>query len=247
MEIVKIIEAQIVNLKETLDKKELALGEILFLNGTCQILSQSQLMYELVMTSEDSEEPTEYQLMIDPEDGIISPAEKNKIQDWDRHSFACLLQVESELHLLNPGSHVEHKKYTRKGMIQRVLKERMQKAESADYRIQWANNIYGDHILTNEKGVRYIVFLRDFDNETGYSNSMDSRINKLGTTKHIMFAFNHLKQNKSLYNRLDKTFPFIEIYCDPLNDYKISWYYPHELSAGRKASDIAIFQKVTFH
>ncbi len=246
MEIVKVIEAQIVNLKETLDKKELAMGEILFLNGTCQILSQSQLMYELVMTSEDSEEPTEYQLMIDSEDGIISPAEKNKIQDWDRHSFACLLQVESELHLLNPGSHVEHKKYTRKGMIQRVLKERMQKAESAEYQIQWANNIYGDHILTNEKGVRYIVFLRDFDNETGYSNSMDSRINKLGTTKHIMFAFNHLKQNKSLYNQLDKTFPFIEIYCDPLNDYKISWYYPHELPLEEKLLISRYFKKSRF-
>ncbi len=246
MEIVKVIEAQIVNLKETLDKKELAMGEILFLNGTCQILAQSQLMYELVMTSEDSEEPTEYQLLIDPEDGIISPAQKNKIQDWDSHSFACLLQVESELHLLNPGSHIEHKKYTRKGMIQRVLKERMQKAESAEYRIQWANNIYGDHILTNEKGVRYIVFLRDFDNETGYSNSMDSRINKLGTTKHIMFAFNHLKQNKSLYNRLDKTYPFIEIYCDPLNDYKISWYYPHELSLEEKLLISRYFKKSPF-
>ena len=25
--------------------------------------------------------------------------------------------------------------------------------------------------------------------------------------------------------------PFIEIYLDPLNDYKISWYYPHEMDA----------------
>lgn len=67
-------------------------------------------------------------------------------------------------------------------MINRVLKERRQKADKATYRIQWADNIYGDHVLTNEKGVKYKVFLRDFDRETGYSNSLDSQLNKLGTT-----------------------------------------------------------------
>lgn len=54
-------------------------------------------------------------------------------------------------------------------------------------------------------------------------------MNKLGTTKHIMFAFNALMENKELFNKRDKTFPFIEVYCDPLNDYKISWYYPDKL------------------
>lgn len=246
MKIEKAVKTQIGKLKETLDSRELALGEILFLNGVCQILSQSQSMYELLMTTEDSEEPAEYQLIIDPENGYITPAVKNQSQEWDGYAYACLLQVESELHLLDPGTHVEHKKYTRRGMIRRVLKERRQKADNADYRIQWADNIYGDHILTNEQGVKYIVFLRDFDNETGYSNSMDSRINKLGTTKHIMYAFNQLKQNKSLYNRLGKAYPFIEIYCDPLNDYKISWYYPHELPLEEKLLISRYFKKSRF-
>ncbi|MCD6597622.1 MAG: DEAD/DEAH box helicase, partial [Bacteroidales bacterium] len=114
-------------------------------------------------------------------------------------------------------------------MIKRVLKERQQKADKAEYRIEWASNIFGDHILINEKGIKYKVFLRDFENETGYSNSMDSKLNKLGTTKHIMYAFRMLKENKRMYNKLDKTYPFIEIYCDPLNDYKITWYYPNKL------------------
>ncbi|MBN1158591.1 MAG: DEAD/DEAH box helicase [Bacteroidales bacterium] len=240
------IETQIAKLKETLDRKELAMGEILFHNGACQILSQSQSMYELLMTTENGQEPAEYQLMIDPENGNITPVVKNQPQEWDSHAYACLLQVESELHLLDPGTHQEHKKYTRRGMIRRVLKERRQKAESAEYRIQWADNIYGDHILTNEKGVKYTVFLRDFESETGYSNSMDSRINKLGTTKHIMYAFNQLKQDTSLYNRLSKTFPFIEIYCDPLNDYRISWYYPHELPLEEKLLISRYFKRNTF-
>jgi SNF2 family DNA or RNA helicase len=109
------------------------------------------------------------------------------------------------------------------------MNERRQKADKASYRIRWANNIYGDHILTNEQGVHYKVLLRDFEAETGYSDSWDSRLNKLGTTKHIMFAFNELKKNQELFARLDKTYPFIEIYCDPLNEYKITWHYPHKL------------------
>jgi SNF2 family DNA or RNA helicase len=43
-----------------------------------------------------------------------------------------------------------------------------------------------------------------------------------------MYAFARLKADRALYDRLDKTFPFIEIFCDPLNDYRISWYYPGE-------------------
>ena len=140
-----------------------------------------------------------------------------------------MLQVENELHILESKGHAEHKKYTREGMIKRVMQEQQQKADKAEYRIKWANNIYGDHILTNENGVKYKIFLRDFENKTGYSNSMDAKFNKLGTTKHIMYAFSALTENKRLYNKLEKTFPFIEIYCDPLNDYKISWYYPHKL------------------
>jgi SNF2 family DNA or RNA helicase len=114
-------------------------------------------------------------------------------------------------------------------MIKRVMLERRQKADKAKYRIKWASNIYGDHVLTNENGVKYKIFLRDFENETGYSDSMDSRLNRLGTTKHIMFAFQQLKEDKSLYSKLHKNCPFIEVFCDPLNEYKISWFYPDRL------------------
>jgi SNF2 family DNA or RNA helicase len=127
-----------------------------------------------------------------------------------------------------------HKKYSREDMIRRVLGERRAKAEKANYRIEWAPNIYGDHILTTETGAKYTVFLRDFENETGYSDSADAAYNKLGTTKHIMYAFNKLKADKALYDKLDKQFPFIEVYCDPLDGYKISWFYPGELPPDEK-------------
>ena len=228
MKISEIVKKQIEKLRGQLNNNELLLGEIIFNNGACQILSQSPVKYELIVSSEITDTTTEYALIIE-DNGNMLPRVGKETGGWDKNSYACLLQVESELHLLDPKEHVEHKKYSREGMVQRVLKERQQKADNAEYHVQWADNIYGDHILTNEKGIKYKVFLRDFENETGYSDSMDSMLNKLGTTKHIMFAFSKLKENDRLYKKLDKTYPFIEIFCDPLNDYKITWHYPHQL------------------
>lgn len=228
MNITEIIKNQIEKVQTQLDKSKQAFGEILFNNGACQILSQSAIKYELIVSSETNDDAIEYALVIE-DDGTIIPVCEKESCGWDINSFACLLQVESELQLLDSKDHIEHKKYTKKGMVQRVLKERRQKADKAEYRIKWADNIFGDHILTNENGIKYKIFLRDFENETGYSNSQDAKINKLGTTKHIMYAFRVLKENRQLYKRLNKTYPFVEIFCDPLNGYKISWYYPHEL------------------
>jgi SNF2 family DNA or RNA helicase len=157
-----------------------------------------------------------------------------------------LLQVENELKFLDPKEPVEHKKYTREGMVKRVMEERMKKAMKAKYRMKWAANIHGDHILMSDTGIKYKVFLRDFENETGYSDSMDSRLNKLGTTKHIMFAFQKLKEDKALYDRLNKTFPFIEVFCDPLNEYKITWHYPHTMPVDEQLLISRYFKKSSF-
>lgn len=213
--------------------EELAQGEILFYNGECQILSQSSACFELLVYDSSLPEPAEFSIFLE-EDGHIVLETQSGIKEWNRYSYACLLEVEKELQLLDPKTNDEHKKYTREGMIKRVLSERKQKALKAEYRIKWADNIYGDHILTNERGIKYRIFLRDFENQTGYSDSADAQINKLGTTKHIMYAFSKLNENVRLKETMSKEFPFVEIYCDPLNEYKISWYYPHELSTQEK-------------
>lgn len=224
MQIKEFISNYIKNKKDSLEKETVVLGKKIFENGDCQILSQSPKMFELIIDTQKEDKYIECSLIIDEEDHIVPEINKER-NGWDKYSFACLLQVQSELKVLDPKMNIEHKKYSREGMIKRVMTERMEKAVKAKYKIKWADNIYGDHILTNEKGIKYKIFLRNFENETGYSDSWDSKLNKLGTTKHIMFAFRQLKENKPLYSRLSKNFPFIEIYCDPLNEYKISWYY----------------------
>ncbi len=244
MELLKRITGQKEKLQDMLSKSELALGEIMFNNNDCQVLSQSAVRFELLVDSSDLKSPKECWLDVDDE-GFI-PVVNGERSGWDRVSYACLLEVENEMKILNPKEPIEHKKYTREGMIKRVMQERRQKADKARYRIKWASNIFGDHILTNENGVKYKIFLRDFENETGYSDSMDSRLNKLGTTKHIMYAFQQLKDNRALSDQLNKTCPFIEIYCDPRNDYKISWFYPHPLPIDEQLLISRYFKKDTF-
>ena len=229
MNLSEIILNQKEKVKNELIANELAMGEIIFNSGQCQILSQSISKCELIIVDDLKSEIADVSLEIDDE-GHIVPLINKEAEGWEKYAYACLLQMENELNLLHPKEHMEHKKYTRQGMMKRVLNERRQKAEKAEYRIHWADNIYGDHLLTNESGIKYKIFLRDFEHETGYSNSMDSALNKLGTTKHIMFAYKALQENKTLFNRLKKTYPFVEVFCDPLNDYKITWYYPHKLT-----------------
>ncbi|GHT51057.1 helicase [Bacteroidia bacterium] len=241
MKISNIIE----QVRQNMAATELATGEILFNSNECTLLSQSAVAVDFVVTVVGENKHLEVSLIFDGGEHIVPECDGERI-GWNRYSYACLLRYEAELKALQPQERTEHKKYTREGMIKRVLAERLAKTEKANYRLKWADNIYGDHILTNETGVQYKVFLRDFEHETGYSDSADSQLNKLGTTKHIMYAFRKLKEDKELYNHLSKTYPFIEIYCDPLNDYKISWFYPHELPLNEKLLISKFFKAATF-
>ena len=204
----------------------------IFNEGWCQVLSRSKNGIDMLVQTGGDGSQEEVSLKL--HEGEVVCLNNNKPLMWNAPSIATLLQAQEELKL--PVEAIgEGKAYTRQGMIKRVLAERQEKAAKALYKIKFASNIYGEHELINEKGTKYYVLLRDFENETGYINNPDWQANKLGTTKHIMYAFSKLKEDKKLYKKLSKTFPYIEIYTDPLNDYKITWHYPHALSSGIQA------------
>jgi SNF2 family DNA or RNA helicase len=213
-------------LKALRKNSDYATGETLYKNNRCQVLSQSKQAFDLLIDT-DTED---VEVKISQTGDILSCTVNNKKSEWNSYSIAALFQILEEYEKTHAKHPLEGKKYTREGMVKRVLKERKEKADKAKYKIKFANNIYGEHVLTNEKGITFKITLRDFKNETGYINNPDWRTNKLGTTKHLMFAFSKLKSDKRLYNRLSKTYPFIEIYLDPLNEYRITWYYPHDLN-----------------
>ena len=89
-------------------------------------------------------------------------------------------------------------------MIERVIAERCEKARSAKYHIQWADNIYGEHTLTNDKGKIFKVTIHDFEAQTGYINNVDWQTNKLGTTKHIIYLCEEIMKDYELWKKLDK-------------------------------------------
>ncbi len=225
-----IIKRKLQELKsgDLISVEEFKKAQLIYFNEDCQILTQAQNTFDFAVIKNEEEVEEEVRLWFDEEDVI--PVRKKKPSEWDACAISALLQLSEKLNSLLsapfPGM-----KYTREGMMKRVLAERHDRARNAEYHIEWADNIYGEHILRNERDVAYRITLRDFQKETGYVDSIDLRTNKLGTTKHIMWAFAQLKGNKKLFNRLDKTYPFIEIFLDPFNDYKITWFFPHDMEA----------------
>jgi ATP:corrinoid adenosyltransferase len=223
------VKKQIAALKESPEISELTYrkARAIYINGNCQILSRSVRGFD-VLVFDEGEEDIELRITGD-EDENLHCLIKGKPAAWDSFGMAALMQIDEELEKTEPRPFLEGKAYTREGMVKRVLEERRAKALKAKYTIKFADNIYGEHLLTTEKGVNYKITLRDFENETGYIDNPDLKTNKLGTTKHLMFAFAALKSQPAVYNSLSKFYPFVEIYLDPLNNYRITWHYPHHL------------------
>lgn len=202
-------------------------AQTMYVNGACQVLTRSSLGFQVLISEDDD---TNLELSIKVENEIAVCLQKNKPYEWDSYGWAAILQIIEELNQPLSKLPQSGKSYTREGMIKRVLNERMAKADKAKYSLAYADNIYGEHILVDEKGQTYKITLRNFENETGYIDNPDLQTNKLGTTKHLMYAFKALKADTVLFKNLSKTYPFVEIYLDPLNNYRITWHYPHQLT-----------------
>lgn len=213
-------------------------GNALYLSGMTQLLSTGGSYFEL--TVED--EYKNHQTTIEENDGIIATC-TCKAQNWCSHEIASLLQIAESLSGLSLENMPSGKAYTREGMIKRVLEERQTKAKKANYKVVFSENKYGEHTLLNERGIKYNLTLRDFENERGYCNCLDHKSNKLGTCKHLIYTFSNISKK---LKKQKHEFPFIDVYLDPLNDYKITWYYPETLAKEYKSLLSQFFGANTF-
>lgn len=196
-------------------------GSSLFMNGQSQMLTQAKQLFEFSVDDEFAD----YKVSISI-NGEIEAKCSCKSKDLCQHKIASLMQLHEALSRSNAEPKTEGKEYTKAGMIKRVLAEREDKAKKAEYKMDLAENVYGEHILYNEKGVEYKITFYNFQKEHGYCSCPDYATNKLGTCKHLMFAFKHVKMLKHTPETNSSPYPFVEIFLHPLKDYKISWFYP---------------------
>ncbi|HMP30636.1 MAG TPA: DEAD/DEAH box helicase, partial [Saprospiraceae bacterium] len=115
--------------------------------------------------------------------------------------------------------------YTREGMMQRVLLERKEKSDKSVYRIVIGKTFFGQHKLYNEKNEEFKITLWNLDLYEGYIDNIDWQTNKLGTTKHIIYLCDYIKQHPEKFNHLPKHSPFLELTLDPKHEYKFTWKF----------------------
>lgn len=206
-------------------------GQQIYLNGQVLMLTQSRNEFNFMVNDEyDDFYPSIFIENYDQETekgSVVAKCECDS-KGHCEHTLASLMQLAEELGRSNVKTGMTGKAYTREGMKQRVLAERKEKTLEAPYRIDFSANPHGEHILTNEKAVKYFLTFRNIKEEQGYCSCPDYRSNKLGTCKHLMFAFAEWKSTKRRI--LKRSYPFVEIYLDPLNEYKITYFYPNESS-----------------
>jgi len=201
-------------------------GQQLYEMGHCHLLTSSPNQYVFKVT--DEYEDFEVQIQIESQ----KPSSKCSCQSIEicSHAYAAFLQTHQELSRSLQPKQDGAIKYSREGMIKRVLKERQERAKMEHYDLDFADNIHGEHLLKTAQGKAYKLSFYNFEKKLGYCSCPDYQTNKLETCKHLMFAFDAFEKKFNGLHIPQQTYPFLEIFRHPLHDYRISWFYPHQPS-----------------
>jgi len=209
----------------------------LYQNAQCQMLTHGQDQFRLSIDDEFKDFTVKITFS---NDKISTKCNCNSRSHNCQHAIAGLLELKDFFKRHSSIVSQPGKQYTREGMMQRVLSERKEKALREKYKIQFADNIYGEHEVINEKGIRYYVTFRDIEKQQGYCCCPDYQTNKLGICKHLMAAFMAARKSPK-FNARSTDYPFVEIYLDPLKNYQISWFFPDPLPSGVKSLILDFF------
>ncbi len=215
-----------------ISKSSFRQAQALYFSGQVQLLTQATKAYEFTIDDEFDNFDTK----IFFEEGKPHHKCSCKSEEVCHHAVASLIQLVEILgQAEEKGKSPQGKKYTKAGMVKRVLAERRERADKAEYTIEYNTNKFGEHTLINEKAVRYKITFRDLKKGEGYCTCPDFQTNKLGTCKHLMYAVDVSKSKRRMKSK--QQYPFIEVFLDPKKNYQIAWYYPHKMS---KAVDLLI-------
>lgn len=200
-------------------------GNALYLKNQCVL--QSREGDHFAYTVEDNYQDFQTDLFFDEDNKKVEMQCNCKAEGICSHKVSALLQLHEDLSQELDEERKKGMKYTREGMIKRVMAEREEKAKNETFQLDFADNMYGEHLITNQRNKVYHLTFYDFEEKQGYCSCPDHHTNKLGTCKHLIYAFDEFqKQHKTLPKQ---NFPFLEVFLHPLKDYRVSWFYPGEL------------------
>ncbi|NPD47155.1 MULTISPECIES: SNF2-related protein [unclassified Lentimicrobium] len=144
------------------------------------------------------------------------------------HVYAASFQTQQEMSRTLFISNDDAVQYSRDGMIKRVIQEREERALKENYEMDFGDNIFGEHLLRTNQNKSYHLSFYDFKKRLGYCSCPDYQTNKLETCKHLIYAFKEFSNHHDISQLPQQTYPFLEIFRHPLNDYQIAWFYPHQ-------------------
>lgn len=203
-------------------------GKRLVENEMCTLTSHSDEIYHFLVEDRFADFQVEVQHGADK---IETRCSCISLLECCTHSAAALISLQNHLRLQEAPPSSEGEAYTRKEMMIRVLRERKDKADKEDMKLEFGDSVYGFHTVKTASGRSYQITIRDVETEDGYCSCPDFKTNKLGSCKHLMFAIDRLKQTTPV-DKLNavQRYPFVEIYCDPHNDYQITGYHQNSLT-----------------
>ena len=225
---------QLLGLINELEQKQLNVewkeAKLAYVEGRASALSRTQLAFRAEVLADGSL----WEQEIDFGEELTATCSCGA-KAWCSHKLAALLQAREAWAALRDTEQLQGHVYTRSGMIKRVLAERKAKSKTESYSLALNTNVFGPHSLQNQRGEAYTLSLHNFKHRRGYCSCPDYQYNKLGTCKHLGYVFDYLAEHESEFERKKYYFPYIEIFLDPLNDYRISWFYPHQPDLFAKA------------
>lgn len=207
----------------TLNRLSYRKGYELYEMGQCHLLTSGT--HEFSYEVEDDYQDFLVRLKFNKND-LQSECSCNS-QHLCSHVFASALQTQQEMSRSSQVTEEDAIKYSREGMVKRVMEEREARAQQESYQLDFADNIYGEHHLITQQGKNYHLSFYDFEQRLGYCSCPDYQTNKLETCKHLIFAFDKFYKEYDLSQLPAQSYPFMEIFRHPLKEYRISWFYPH--------------------
>ncbi|MCF6268721.1 MAG: DEAD/DEAH box helicase [Melioribacteraceae bacterium] len=218
-----IYELSIQEVKEDLVKSELIYrrGNDLVKNEMCTLVGEVGNKFDFLVEDRFSD----FKVVVEIDDNSTSySCDCASHLDCCHHAAAALIKTSQILEERGEAPK-EIGAYSRKEMIKRVLDERKKKASNEEYKIKYADNIYGIHKVKTKFHKVYKVTIRDFEAGNGYCSCPDYKTNKLGTCKHLIYAIEKVKSDFPITKLAQsQKYPFVEIFCDPFYDYNISYF-----------------------